>query len=89
MEIKGLWRWGGQISLWRPDRLCDTSGVRVSPIPKGLSTPCEQEGSVRRADTLARVRSKSLSYIPARDRQRQLAAAYIASGELYDRKIYI
>lgn len=51
--------------------------------------PCEQEGSVRRADTLARVRSKSLSYIPARDRQRQLAAAYIASGELYDRKIYI
>lgn len=38
---------------------------------------------------LAQARSKSLSCIPARDRQRQLAEVYIASGELYDRKIYI
>lgn len=44
IEIKDLWRWGSQISLLHPDSWCDTSGVRLAPIPKRLNKSYDQEG---------------------------------------------
>lgn len=85
MEIKNLWRWSGQISLLHPGSWCDTSGVRIALIPKRLNKLGDQEGW---HIGLGEERVIKL-YSHCWDRQQQLSELYIASGELFNRKINI
>lgn len=83
-EIKDLWRWVGKVSLLHPDSWCDTSGVRVAPVSKRLNKLCDQKGwHFGLSEWIIRL------YCHCRDSQRQPSEVYVASGEPYDRKIYV